>query len=303
MPARARARASATGRDRIDRQEPRGPRHLGAHGDECGERPGARKARVLGRRQHPFDRGRGVGCHASFPERTRHRLRHGCRGDARARHARVLRLPAHQSRRRRMGARGQAEMGALEHARLSVRRGRHRRAVRRGHRRRRPHPADAHRRSERAVEGASAGAAAHDPPRADGNRRHVLPDHAGGPLRRLRRLHAEDQAAAAGPRSQPEFPRELETGVRAARRRTLSDIRAGDPRDRRLHRPASEHHRGHDVPHVERRAAASVRAHAGRRDGRRGPVVLPARRPQRHRAHRVSGDLRLSRVPLSTRNR
>ena len=92
-----------------------------------------------------------------FLQHARHAIRPRRRRHACARHARVLRLPAHQSRRRRMGARRPAEMGALEHAAVSVRRGGDRRARRRGHRRRRPHPADAHRGSERPVEGASAG--------------------------------------------------------------------------------------------------------------------------------------------------
>ena len=92
---------------------------------------------------------------ALFPAHAGHAIRQGRRHHARARHARVLPLPAHQSRRRRMGARRPAEVDPLEHAAVSVRRGGDRGADRRGHRRRRPHPADAHRRSERRVEGAS----------------------------------------------------------------------------------------------------------------------------------------------------
>ena len=42
-----------------------------------------------------------------------------------------------------------------------------------------------------------------------------------------------------------------------------------------------QHHRRHDVPHVERRAAAPVRAPARRRDARRGPVGLPGARARR----------------------
>ncbi len=76
----------------------------------------------------------------------------------------------------------------------------------RGRRRRRPHPADAHRRSQRRVEGASGRAAAHDPPRADGNRRHLLPHPARGHARELRRLHAARQEARQGLDLNRNFP-------------------------------------------------------------------------------------------------
>ena len=53
-------------------------------------------------------------------------VRPGPGGNARAGHAHLLPLPAHQSRWRRMGARRQAEVRPLQHAHLSLRRGRHR---------------------------------------------------------------------------------------------------------------------------------------------------------------------------------
>ena len=46
---------------RVDRQEPRRPRHLAGHRHQSSDRRRHRQARVLGRRQHPFDRGRGIG--------------------------------------------------------------------------------------------------------------------------------------------------------------------------------------------------------------------------------------------------
>ena len=118
---------------------------------------------------------------------------------------------------------------------------------------------------ERPVEGASGGAAPADPPRSRGDRRHVLPAAARGPRRRLRRIHAAREEAPPGARSQPQFPGVLAAGIRAAGRRPLSDVGARGARRRRLHRAPSEHHRRHDVPHVERRAAAPVRAPAATR--------------------------------------
>ena len=122
-----------------------------------------------------------------------------------------------------MGARRQAEDGsARARGRIRTARTRPRRADGRGRRRRRTHPADAHRRSQRRVEGASGRAAAHDPARADRNRRHVLPHRPRRHGRGLRRLHAAHQEADAGTRPQSQFSRDLAAGVRAARRRTVS---------------------------------------------------------------------------------
>ena len=114
------------------------------------DRPGRGQAGVLGRRQHPRDRSRRVRRQPLLPAHAGHAIRQRRGRDARARHARVLRLSAHQSGRRRMGARRQAEVDPLQHAALSVRRRGHRGPDRRGHRRRRPHPADAHRRTRTA---------------------------------------------------------------------------------------------------------------------------------------------------------
>ncbi len=202
-----------------------------------------------------------------------------------------------------MGACRSPAVGALEHAPVSVRRGGSRRPDGRGYRRQRTHPADAHPRSQRPVEGASAGAGADDParPRRDG--RDLLPHPARRHARGLRRLHAAHQEAAPRSRSQPQLSRQLAAGIRAAGRRTVSDVRARGARRGGVHHGAPQHHRGHDVPYVERRAAAPVRASSGYRDARRGPVVLPGRRCQGNRAHRLSSDLRLSRVPLSPEER
>ena len=197
-----------------------------------------------------------------------------------------------------MGARRPAEVGALVDAALSVRRRGDRGAHRRGRRRRRAHPADARRRRQRPVEGTSRRAGTHDPARADRNRRQLLSGAARGLARRLGRVHAAGEEEQGGTRPQPQFPRQLAAGVRAAGRRSVSDLRAGSARGRRLHRPASERLRRHDLPHLERRAAAPLRAPARRGDARRGPVALPPDRRQGPGAHRLSGALGLSRLPL-----
>ena len=206
------------GVDRIDRQEPRGPRHLRADRHQHRDRPRVRQAGDVGRRQHPRHRGRGLGREPVLPRHAGARPRHRSGNHPRARHAGVLRLPADESRRRRMGAGRPAEVGPLEHAAVPVRRGRDRGPDRRGHRRRRPDPADAPAGRERPVEGAPGRAGADDPARAHRDRRQLLPDPARGHARRLRRLHAEAEAAEAGPRPQPQLPGELAAGVRAARR-------------------------------------------------------------------------------------
>ena len=61
---------------RIDRQEPRGPRHLGGDRHQRRDRPRGRQARVLGRRQHPRDRGRRVGREPLFPAHAGDAIRH-----------------------------------------------------------------------------------------------------------------------------------------------------------------------------------------------------------------------------------
>ena len=150
-----RRRASGPRHPRIDRQELRRPRHLGADGNPSRHRSGRGQAGVLGRRQHPCDRGRRLRREPVFPAYAGHAIRPGPGHDARARHARLLHLPADQPGRRRMGACRQAEIHPLQHAAVPARRGRHRGPDRRGHRRRRPHPADARARCQRSVEGAS----------------------------------------------------------------------------------------------------------------------------------------------------
>ena len=111
-----------------------------------------RQAGVLGRRQHPRRRADRVDRGALLPARARHQLRQRRRDHAAARHARGLPLPAPQPRRRRARARRPAAPHPLVDAALSVRRGAGRRPDRRGHRRRRPHPVHAHRRSARHLE-------------------------------------------------------------------------------------------------------------------------------------------------------
>ena len=179
-----RRRASAPRVDRIDRQEPRGPRHLGADRHQREHGTGGREAGVLGGRQHPRDRSRGIGGQPLFPADAGHAIRQGSRSDPRPRYPGVLRLSADQPGRRRMGARRQAEMGPLEHPPVSVGRRGDRRAHRRGHRRRRPDPADAHPRPQRSLEGPPRATGADGPARSGGNRRQLLPDpsrrHGGG---------------------------------------------------------------------------------------------------------------------------
>ena len=55
-------------------------------------------------------------------------------------------------------------------------------------------------------------------------------------------VHDQDRAAARGPRPEPELPSRVGAGRRAARRRPVSALRAGDARVRRGCRRASEHH-------------------------------------------------------------
>ena len=224
------------------------------------------------------------------------------RRHARARHARVLRLPAHQSRRRRMGARRQAEVDPLEHAAVSARRGRRSKGST-------VEDIDGDGRilQMRIADPNGVWKAHPDEPRLmirrepDRDRRHVLPDRSRRHGRGLRRLHAARQEARAGTRPQSQFPGELAPGIRAARRRAVS--RRPSPRCARSSTSSSrhpQHHRRHRVPHLERRAAASVRAPARRRDARRGPLGLPGARARKgteltgYPAH-----LGLPRVPLS----
>ena len=76
------------------------------------------------------------------------------------------------------------------------------------------------------------------------------------------------------------------------------DVGAGSARRRVVHRRPHEHHRRRRLPHVGRRAAASVRSPARRRDECGGPLALPPHRRQGHRAHRLSGHLGLRGVSL-----
>ena len=171
-PARPRRRTSRPGLDRIDRQEPRGPRHLGADRHQHA-RPAPRAEKPafwVDGNIHSTEVAASVAA-PLFPAHARHGVRQGCGRHPRARYARVLHLPADQPRRRRMGARRQAEVGPVEHAPVSVRRGRDRGADRRGHRRRRPHPADAHPRPQRALEGPSRAAGADGAARSHRDRR------------------------------------------------------------------------------------------------------------------------------------
>ena len=173
---RLRRRAPAARRDRIDRQEPRGPRHLGADRHQRRHRSRRGKARVLGRRQHPRDRGRGLGREPVFPAHAGHAVRQGSpTSRARSTPARSTSARASIPDGAEWALADKPKLVRSQHAALSVRRGRDRGPDGRGHRRRRPHPADAHPRSERPVEGPPARAAAHGPARSDRDRRHVLP--------------------------------------------------------------------------------------------------------------------------------
>ncbi len=103
-----------------------------------------------------------------------------------------------------------------------------------------------------------------------------------------------------GTRSQSKFPGELAAGIRAARRRSVPDLGARGARGRRVHRratptsrAASRSTRGAACCCVRSTTWPTTEMHAEdlwhyQKVGREG-----------HRAHRLSGDLGLPRVPLS----
>ena len=170
------ARASGPRRHRIDRQEPRGPRHLGADGHQHDDRPAADKPAFWVDGNIHATEVAGVG---REPVPAAH-AGHAATARIRTSPARSTRAPSTSARASTPTAPNgrwptEPKLDPFEHAAVSARRGRHRGPDRRGHRRRRPHPADAHPRSQRRVEGASGRAAADDPARSGRDRRHLLP--------------------------------------------------------------------------------------------------------------------------------
>ena len=125
-----------------------------------------------------------------------------------ARHARGLRLPAHQSRRRRMGARRPARSTSAPRRALSVRRGTGRRLRRRGRGRRRAHPHDAHpgpqRRPTRRIPRTPRLMIPRDPAESGGTYWRVIPE---GTLRDYDGVDDPREPRQAGPRPQPQLSR------------------------------------------------------------------------------------------------
>ena len=201
-----------------------------------------------------------------------------------------------------MGARRQAEVDPLEHAAVSVRRGRDRRPHRRGRRRRRAHPADAHRRSQRRC-----GRRIPDEPRLmirrdpDRDRRHATT--ASCPKARSRTTTASRCASRSrkqGLDLNRNFPGELAAGVRAARRRPVSDVGARGARGRRLHRRAIRTSPAASSFHTWSGVLLRPFEHQPDDEMHAEDLWLyQARRQEGHRAHRLSGHLGLPRVPLS----
>ena len=230
---------------RLDRQELRGPRHLGRHRHEPGDRRRWRQARVLGRRQHP--RGRADRQHrgALLPAPARQRLRPRCR-----------RSRSCSTRAPSTCARGSIRTAPNSRSPTS-------RAT--SARRTRRYPFD-----EEPVEGLTVEdvdgdgriltmriADPHggykkceqDPrlmvrARAGRVRRHVLPAAARRRAAGLRRPHDQGQPGCRGAGPEPQLPRCVAPGVRAGRRRRLPDQRARGEGDGRLHPRAPEHRRG-----------------------------------------------------------
>ena len=284
-------------------QQPRGPRHLGRRRDQPRDRRRRGQARLLGRRQHPRRRADRLHRLPVSPEDARGGLRQARGRHAPARHACPLRLPARQPRRRRMGARGQAEVHPLVHAPVPVRRGPGRRPRRRGRGRRRAHPHDAHSRSQRGLQGASGGPAPHDAARSGGIGRAVLAGDAGGEAAQFRRRRDPREPRQGGSRPQPQLPVGLAAGVPAGGRGAVPGVRARGEGGRRLHRAPPEPVPRRELPHPQRRDPPAVlerarREHAAPRTC--GSTSSSARRPPSSRAIPTS---RSSTTSSTTRSR
>ena len=184
---------------------------------------------------------------------------------------------------------------------VSVRRGGDRGAHRRGHRRRRPHPADAHPRSQRALEGPSAssrGSWSGAIPIETGGT--LLPDPARGHGRGLGRLHvAREEDRSRGSISTAIFRRaggrnSSSSAPGRSRRRSRKCARSSRSSSAiRTSPAASPFHTWSGVLLRPFEHLPDDEMHAEdlwhyQKVGRQG-----------HRAHRLSGDLRLPRVPLS----
>ena len=193
----------------------------------------------------------------------------------------------------------QAALRPLERPALSAAR-RAGRALRGGHRRRRPHPDDAPRGSERRLEGASRRAAADDPARSrrGARGRHVLPAALGGHDPQLRRRDDQDRAAARGARPEPKLPGRVGARGRAAGRGPVPALRARDASAHGGDRRAPEHHGLRRVPHVLGRPPPPVQRPRRRALPDPGSPRLQAHRRGGDEAHRLPGDLDLPRVQV-----
>ncbi len=119
-----------------------------------------------------------------------------------------------------------------------------------------------------------------------------------GFVQQLRRPDGQGELRRRGPGPEPQLPVVLAPGVRAGRRRRLPDQRAGSEGDGRLHRQASQHRRGDQLSHAQRRDPAA-HGHAERRGhDSRGPVVDQALQRDRRQAHGLSGDQHLARLQV-----
>ena len=146
----ARARAPAAGRDRIDRQEPRGPRHLGADGHQPAPpaRGRSKPAFWVDGNIHSTEVAASVAA-STFSTSS-------SRNTARMPTSRVRSTPAPSTSARASiptapNGRSPTARSGYARARAPIRSTRKpiEGLIGRGHRRRRAHPADAHRRSER----------------------------------------------------------------------------------------------------------------------------------------------------------
>ena len=253
--------------------------------------PAVGQAGLLGRRQHPCDRGRRVRPRRCISCNTLV-TQYGNDPDiTRALDTRAFYIcPRINPDGAEWALADKPKLVRSQHASLSVRRGGDRGPDRRGHRRRRAHPADAHRRPQRRVEDASGASRGlmvrREPAETGGTYYRILPE---GTRRGLRRLHAARQEDEAGARPQPQFSGELAPGVRAARRGPVSDVGARGARRGGLHHAPPEHHR-RDVASTPGAACCCARSSTSPTT-RCTPRTCGSTRQvgrQGHRAHRLS---------------
>ena len=206
---------------------------------------------------------------------------------ARTRHAHVLRLPAHQPRRRRMGD----GRPARSYVRSSTRRypfdeepveGLIAEDIDGDGRILQMRVADPERRVEEASAAAAALLVRRDPMDAPGGEYYrVFPEGRDRELRRRSIGIAGVTGNAQGLDLNRNFPSNWRQEFEQLGAGPLPDVRARGARDGRVFRHASEHLRRHQHPHFLGRAAAALRPRARRQAAGRGPVDLPDRRQER----------------------